>query len=215
MAYIKTSGAPSNAAELTGLVNGSIGILTGILGGAGGINQVIAALKGAQQQANSLNLSGLTTLVNAIGLLVDLYQNYQIYMSAQQGVSAAAANYENTVFEYLKRLNAYIDANKCPPSPNPPPPPSDPIPVGMFISHRLGSHDPNEIIGPAGVGSAQFVPENAVLPYTIGFERTPQPQRLPLKPSSSPSISTRVSTPPRFSLARSASARSTSRFLRD
>jgi RHS repeat-associated protein len=41
--------------------------------------------------------------------------------------------------------------------------------VARNKTQSVTSHDPNEIIGPSGFGTALFVPGGAVLPYTIGF----------------------------------------------
>ena len=49
-----------------------------------------------------------------------------------------------------------------------PAPPGDPL--DDVSVRQVGSFDPNDLIGPEGVGAEHFVPADATLPYTIHFE---------------------------------------------
>jgi hypothetical protein len=60
------------------------------------------------------------------------------------------------------------------PCPEPPPPPPPPPPPGDSgdggSSGAVQSHDPNDLIGPAGSGPQHYVAPGTVLPYRIDFE---------------------------------------------
>ena len=59
----------------------------------------------------------------------------------------------------------------------PPPPPAAPAarskPVASGSTKVVVSADPNDITGPAGIGSAGFISSESTLPYTIDFENLP------------------------------------------
>jgi hypothetical protein len=57
--------------------------------------------------------------------------------------------------------------------PDTPPPPGAP-PGGSAHSSRAISFDPNDIVGPAGVGDLRYIRADRIAPYTIHFENAPK-----------------------------------------
>ena len=169
-----TSGAPRSPAAMAAALGNLVAGIFNVEGGALGFADKIKPLAGELGSfASKLGLVG--DIVSTLSEFVNAYNSNQ----AALGAAATGLEVYGIALKRMHQLeHAYHQANvncsNCPPPGGVhPSDPSFPLPGGGFTSHRIGSHDPNEIIGPAGAGSAQFVAENAVLPYTIGFENTP------------------------------------------
>lgn len=88
----------------------------------------------------------------------------------------AARDKVNRMGEHHSQTRDFAPKSNCPPNgnngnqnPNPPGPNN---PGNPFSTNNINSQDPNEIIGPTGVGTPQFVNDVAPMPYTINFENS-------------------------------------------
>ena len=105
--------------------------------------------------------SGLNAAFNNDTTLFGLEQQYKSLISQRDAaVLLADKALTNCIFEH---------ANLKPPNSIPPPPHIDfhHFPPGNTVGVR--SYDPNDIVGPAGYGSAGFVTPDETLPYSIDF----------------------------------------------
>ena len=99
-------------------------------------------------------------------------QGNQALANAQAAYNGAIARRDEALANAQKAL---IDCNDkkagLPPQFKVPPPPHLPFrPIPPGDTSGLLSEDPNELIGPAGSGAADFVAGDTILPYAIDFE---------------------------------------------
>ncbi len=188
-------GTAEGAAQLTAALNVLSGVqiasnlTTGLsqLDANGGVNNTTSALSLAKNkidnalkevpfyQRNGALFAKLNTLLNlltsAISVLNDLVSSMQ---SMSKTVADGKASYNNFNYFLGVARSAIAAANsyECPrKKPYPPPqPPKVIAPFGHFNPQVVNPHDPNELIGPPGDGSAaEYIQPGAALPYTVLF----------------------------------------------
>ena len=118
----------------------------------------------------------------------------ELYNEINENLISAENDYDQSIVKAHQKLNIYLaciqDANgdgECDgpfgpgpggpggpgpgPGPSPPPPPPNPDdPPDPYDPDLVQSFDPNDIIGPEGFGTEQWVAGTASLPYMIRFE---------------------------------------------
>ncbi len=144
-------------------------------------------------------ITNADTIINALSPLVTLGQTLASAVKALPVVSAAlsvastvielgqgtaAVNalitkvegdqqlYASDLSAFYAALNGLTNAHaNChnPPPPPPPPPPPHPKPAGHATTNPVRAMDPNEIIGPAGVGSQGFIQPFGPMLYSVDF----------------------------------------------
>ena len=101
----------------------------------------------------------------------DVRQRGDAFRDAQaKYLNALVASKQMTV--ELQRI-VIEDCPEDPTKPKPPPRQPGPGATGGWLGDLLLSNDPNDILGPAGVGSERWVPSDQALAYTVRFENQP------------------------------------------
>ena len=140
----------------------------------------------------------LSTAFNIIRGLVELSDEVRQFPAdvAERGNNYLMGQelYNRTIREINDLLNQYTEAKKhCPEQVKPKP--KAPVTSGGSIENNT-ANDPNELLGPEGVGAQQWVPRSQGLGYSIRFENLGPGSTIPpgQQPASAPATTVKVVT---------------------
>jgi hypothetical protein len=159
------SGLPSTG-SLPTLSSGNLTKLgdkvSGVIGkGANFLNQLLGII--ALGESFQDLLATAKDNLQALNVGLDLYEKALRRLAGNLGA--------------LERAPVKLPNPNCdPPPPPPPPPPPDPPPPPPGPHDHIDNHlpgDPNDIAGPAGVGSPRWVRDGSAMPYVVHFENDP------------------------------------------
>ncbi|WP_028068063.1 carboxypeptidase regulatory-like domain-containing protein [Solirubrobacter soli] len=143
-------------------------------------------------------LANFSSLINILKGLIDISSAAEEFpnevAARANGYLEAQGRYEQMLREINDLLNQYNEAKKRCPEPldrGPKPPVSS----GGQIEN-ITSNDPNEILGPAGVGAQKWIPRAQTLGYSIRFENLGPGSVIPpgQQPASAPATVVKVVT---------------------
>jgi protocatechuate 3,4-dioxygenase beta subunit len=178
---LQNPGATIDTAFVTAAISDLVNALSPAFAIASG-SSATSALAKIRDQKGALSkfvnaIPALGTALTIIGNILDFATAALNYNNDTKQVTADKKKYDNDVDAYLAAYRALLEAikdclkkhhNRPPVAPLPPAPPGSIAKVKQKLSH-----DPNELIGPAGVGPSNFVPGGELLPYTIDFTNEP------------------------------------------
>ena len=154
-------------------------ILSQLNNGASVLSSIVeaASQQGSKLAGRAAAIGKLTNAINVLTSAINVVQGAEDaaaeLTSIKNDAKIAQENFdafEAGVEKWISLALQYA----CPPHPpkNPPPPPPVPKPIYSYGDpHNINAHDPNEILGDAGDGSAlHSVLPSTVLPYTVLFE---------------------------------------------
>jgi hypothetical protein len=143
-------------------------------------------------------LANLSSLINVLRGLSDISSQAAAFpdevAARANGYLEAQGRYEQMLREINDLLNRYAEAKThCPETVDRGPKP--PVTSGGQIEN-ITSNDPNELLGPAGVGAPKWIPRAQALGYSIRFENLGPGSIIPpdQQPASAPATVVKVVT---------------------
>lgn len=115
------------------------------------------------------NLDALT-YTETRAILREAITDYDLFVYHKRLYERFVVEANSALLAYLNCLRRPDHPENCEPQPNSPAFP----PYSSYLTGSgVGAHDPNDIMGPAGVGDAHWIVPGSLMPYRVRFENDP------------------------------------------